>query len=127
MQELTVLLNVLDGERSARFYCDNLGFSIDNRFDHEGRLVWAQLSFRHIHIMINASSERAARNTRTDSRTYDDVVLYFMVDDAPALQQVLAARGCEPGPVERQAYGLNEFTLRDPDGYELAFGSRVRP
>lgn len=126
MRALTVLLNVLDGHRSARFYCDNLGFRIDNHFERDGQLLWAQLSFRDIRIMINVSAERLTRDRRPQAQTYDDVILYFSVDDARALREVLAARGCEPGPVRRQPYGLDEFTLRDPDGYELGFGSPAR-
>lgn len=126
MRELTVLLNVSDGRRSARFYCDNLGFRIDNQFEADGNLAWAHLSYRDIRIMINASSARAARQPRADAQSYDDVILYFSVDDAHALQKVLATRGCDPSTVKRQPYGLDEFTLRDPDGYELGFGSPAR-
>ena len=125
-RELTPLLNVIDGNRSARFYCDNLGFRIDNQFETDGKLLWAQLSCGPVRIMINASSQRRARVARDHAETYDDIVLYFMVDDARALRQTLIEGGCDPGPVTREAYGLDEFTLRDPDGYELAFGSRAR-
>lgn len=126
MRALTVLLNVSDGRRSVSFYCDNLGFSVDNQFERDGELLWAQLSFRDIRIMINASPERAACGNRPDPQSWDDVILYFTVDDAKALRQVLDARGCEPGEITRQPYGLDEFTLRDPDGYELGFGSPSR-
>lgn len=126
MRELTVLLNVSDGHRSVRYYCDNLGFRIDNQFERDGELLWAQLSFRDIRIMINVSPQRTARGARQDPRSWDDVILYFSVDDAYSLRQVLASRGCEPSAIRRQPYGLDEFTLRDPDGYELAFGSPAR-
>jgi uncharacterized glyoxalase superfamily protein PhnB len=127
MKALTPLLNVEDAGRSARFYCDNLGFEIDNRFENNGAIVWAHLSRGSAAMMVNASSERSARGPRREAKTYDDVVLYFSVDDAHAFHRDLSAKGCHPGPVERQDYGLDEFTLRDPDGYELGFGSPVRP
>lgn len=120
---LTTLLNVRDGERSAKFYCDYLGFRIDNRFDTAQGLMWAQLSCGPVRLMINVSSERSVREPREGAQTYDDVVLHFAVDDAQALHRDLSGKGLEPGAVERQAYGLYEFTVRDPDGYELAFGS----
>jgi uncharacterized glyoxalase superfamily protein PhnB len=126
MKTLTPLLNVTDAARSVRFYCQELGFEIDNRFDCDGKLVWAHLSRGPIQLMINASGERVARGTRPEAKTYDDVVLYFSVSDAHSLQQELRAKGCAPGPVERQDYGLDEFTLRDPDGYELGFGSPAK-
>jgi uncharacterized glyoxalase superfamily protein PhnB len=66
------------------------------------------------------------RATRAGVQTYDDVVLYFSVEDVHSLHRDLSAKGCVPGPVESQDYGLDEFTLRDPDGYELGFGSPSR-
>lgn len=126
MKALTPLLNVLDAARSVSWYCDNLGFGIDNRFEVNGKLVWAHISRGTIQMMINASCERAARGTRGGAKTYDDVVLYFSVEDAHSLHQDLSAKGCAPGPVESQNYGLDEFTVRDPDGYELGFGSPTK-
>lgn len=123
MKALTPLLNVHDAARSVGFYCEKLGFDIDRRFDDQGNLVWAHLSRGPIQLMINASHERSARGTRADAKTYDDVLLYFYVEDVHALHRELSAKGCSPGPVEAQDYGLDEFTLRDPDGYELGFGS----
>lgn len=125
MNALTPLLNVTDATRSVSFYCEVLGLEIDRKFECDGKLVWAHLRKGAIQLMINASGERAARGERSGARTYDDAVLYFSVDDAHKLHQDLESRGYEPGPVERQDYGLDEFTLRDPDGYELGFGSPV--
>ena len=127
MKALTPLLNVEDAGRSVNFYCEKLGFAVDNRFEDNGALIWAHISRGPIEMMINVSSEHTARGARRGAKTYDDVVLYFSVDDAHALHRDLSAKGCSPGPVERQDYGLDEFTLRDPDGYELGFGSPVSP
>jgi uncharacterized glyoxalase superfamily protein PhnB len=124
MKSLTPLLNVDDAARSVSFYCDKLGFEVANRFENNGRLVWAHLSRGSIQMMINASCERAT-HPRAGATTYDDVVLYFSVEDVHSLHRDLSAKRCTPGPIERQDYGLDEFTLRDPDGYELGFGSPV--
>ena len=125
MNSMTPLLNVEDVSRSLGFYRDNLGFRVDEDFEHEGKLVWARISRGTVAVMINTSEERAARGARSSPQTYDDAVFYFTVDDARALRRELAEAGCDPGPVERQAYGVDEFTMRDPDGYELAFGSPI--
>ena len=125
MKSLTPLLNVADAGKSVDFYCEKLGFEIDERFESDGALVWAHISRGPIEMMINACSERVARGPRAGATTYDDVVLYFSVESAKDLHRDLTAKGCSPEPVERQDYGLDEFTLRDPDGYELGFGSPV--
>ena len=126
MKALTPLLNVQDAARSVSFYCEKLGFGIDNSFEDNGKLVWAKISRGPIQMMINASCERAAREVRVGANTYHDVVLYFSVEDGHSLHRELSGSGCGPGPIERQDYGLDEFTLRDPDGYELGFGSPVK-
>ena len=126
MKALTPLLNVQDAARSVSFYCEKLGFGIDNSFEDKGKLVWAHISRGPVQMMINASCERAARDIRVGAKTYDDVVLYFSVEDVHSLHRDLSASGCVPGPVESQDYGLDEFTLRDPDGYELGFGSPAK-
>lgn len=125
MNSMTPLLNVEDASRSLGFYRDNLGFRVDEDFEHEGKLVWARISLGPIALMINTWEERKARGARSSSETYDDAVFYFTVDDARALRKELAERGCDLGPVARQEYGVDEFTMRDPDGYELAFGSPI--
>jgi uncharacterized glyoxalase superfamily protein PhnB len=126
MKALTPLLNVQDAARSVSFYCEKLGFGIDDSFEDKGKLVWAHISRGPAQMMINASCERAARGVRVGAKTYDDVVLYFSVEDVHSLHRDLRASGCVLGPIERQDYGLDEFTLRDPDGYELGFGSPVK-
>lgn len=126
MKALTPLLNVHDAARSVSFYCEKLGFGVDNSFEDGGKLVWAHISRGPVRMMINASCERAARGARAGAKTYDDVVLYFSVEDVHTLHRNLSAKGCVPGAIESQDYGLDEFTLRDPDGYELGFGSPAK-
>ena len=86
--------------------------------------MWARLSRGPIGLMINVSQERAVRGRRSEAQSYDDVVFYFDVDSVQEFHDELSRKGFRPGPVERQDYGVDEFTLRDPDGYELAFASR---
>ena len=126
MNALTPLLNVDDAATSVSFYCEKLGFEVTNRFEDNGRLMWAQLSRSPIQMMINVSSEREAGGPRSGLNTYDGIVLYFSVEDVHSLHRDLVAKGCTPGSIERQDYGLDEFMLRDPDGYELAFVSPVK-
>jgi len=123
MNTLTPLLNVEDASRSIKFYADNFGFVVTDQFAIGGKLMWASLSQGAIRIMINVSHERTVRGRRSDPQSYDDVVFHFAVDSAQELHNELLRKGANPGPVERQDYGLDEFTVRDPDGYELAFGS----
>jgi uncharacterized glyoxalase superfamily protein PhnB len=126
MNSLTPLLNVEHASRSTKFYTENLGFTVDHEFKIDGKVMWARLSRGPIAIMVNVSQERAGRGRRTDPQSYDDVVFYFTVDNAQEMRDALLRKGFNPGPLERQDYGVDEFTVRDPDGYELAFGSPIQ-
>ena len=125
MNALTPLLNVADASRSIKFYTENLGFALAQEFEMDGKPMWARLTYGPIGLMINVSEERTARGPRLQPQSYDDVVFYFTVDSAQKIHDELATRGLNPCPVERQDYGVDEFTVRDPDGYELAFGSPI--
>lgn len=124
---LTVLLNVRDAQASATFY-RAFGFAIAARFpdDSSEPLVWARLAAGDIHLMLNSSEEVARRPLRRDPESYDDVVLHVSVDDVASARATLIAAGARPSEIEAQTYGVDEFTVRDPDGYELAITSARR-
>ena len=53
---------------------------------------------------------------------------FFWVRDVRALHEELAGRGAEIvyGPIVQQAYNMEEFAVRDRDGYVLGFGQSLR-
>jgi len=52
---------------------------------------------------------------------------FFWVRDVRALHEELAGRGAEIvyGPIVQQAYNMEEFAVRDRDGYVLGFGQSL--
>jgi catechol 2,3-dioxygenase-like lactoylglutathione lyase family enzyme len=118
----TVLL-VDDVGRTTDYYRDALGFEI-SRFeanpDHYG---YASRDGCHLHF---ARFERARTRPNHEEAPPDMFDAYFWVDDVDALHEELVGRGAEllHGPVD-QAYGLREIRARDPNGYILAFGTRL--
>jgi catechol 2,3-dioxygenase-like lactoylglutathione lyase family enzyme len=53
---------------------------------------------------------------------------FFWVRDVHALHEELAGRGAEIvyGPIVQHAYNMEEFAVRDRDGYVLGFGQSLR-
>lgn len=53
---------------------------------------------------------------------------FFWVSDARALHAELVGNGAEVvyGPMIQASYQMEEFAVRDPEGYVLGFGQRVR-
>ncbi len=121
MQGCRPLFNVADVEASLAFWRDALGFEVTQRYEWEGRLAFAAMRSGETEIMLNGrGGDAAARLARPH---YTEAVFYFRVDDVRGLHRDLRSKGLDPSEVETQEYGLDEMTLRDPDGYELAFTS----
>ncbi|MGH6955645.1 MAG: VOC family protein [Caulobacteraceae bacterium] len=115
------LLNVSDVETSLAFWRDLIGFEVTTRYEAEGRLMFANLKSGEAELMLNGrGGDPSARRSRPH---YTEAVIYLSVPSARDLARELRARGCEAPEPEAQVYGLDEFVLRDPDGYEIAFTS----
>jgi catechol 2,3-dioxygenase-like lactoylglutathione lyase family enzyme len=118
LRGLVPLLNVSDVAASCAFYHDALGFRVESDWRDAGRVRWARIACGSLQLMINEQGQQsAARHARPG---HGDVVLYLETEDADVLHRFLEEKGLAPGPVREESYGVRQFELRDPDGYELA-------
>jgi uncharacterized glyoxalase superfamily protein PhnB len=113
---LIPMLPVRHLARSIAFYCDQLGFEIENRRDDWG---WAMLRFGDCQLMLDQSI-----NAHPD--TPRDNVLYFYPEDVTAYHAQLRERGLEIPDLSTTFYGLTEFRLTDPDGNQLWIGQQTK-
>jgi len=124
IRKLTPLLNVEDVSRSILFYESLIGFEIVTDFEADGIAEWALLRAGEVEIMLNeGDADDSAQRRRMPP--FSGPVLYFDVEDCQALHADLLSRGFRVESLEPQEYGVLEFRLRDPDGYELAFTSPI--
>lgn len=116
------LLNVEDIDRSIAFYTTALPFQLAQKTEAAGRPVWALLQAGPVKLMLNRP-DHADSTARRRRPSYGDVVLYITVDSARDCHEKLRAKGIAAGDISLEAYGMEEFLLRDPDGYEVAIAS----
>jgi catechol 2,3-dioxygenase-like lactoylglutathione lyase family enzyme len=121
LRQMTALLNVVDLHRSVSFYTHALGFRVHGEVEAHGATSRALLRCGSIEVILNESPMRPLG--RSVPHSYADVVLYFRVDDAQRLRTRLLADRHAVSALEQRRDGGYEFTMRDPDGYELAFAS----
>ncbi|MCY4057272.1 MAG: AMP-binding protein, partial [Gammaproteobacteria bacterium] len=117
------LLFTSDIERSRAFFCDQLGFTLTNRYDPDGKLSWCMLAMEGARIMLEqADSERLAGLAQNRS----DIVLYFLCEDVDVLHERFVTNGVDVKPPFVAFYGMKQLEVRDPDGRCLCFEHPVQ-
>lgn len=114
---------VADVEQSASHYERVLGFQ--REYSGGTPPEFAILSRDGLSIMLRRvpAPDRISPNERQGG-TWD---AFFWVRDAQGLFAELSAKGADIvyGPVVQDAYGMEEFAVRDREGYVLGFGQPV--
>ena len=126
---VTPLLNVFDMPRALAFYCNLLGFSIvsaspevetaEGRFSH-----WVWLRFGGAELMLNTqydSNERPMHPPNARSDFHGDTCLYIGCANVELAYRQLTERGLQAEPPKMAPYGLQLFSVKDPDGYVCVF------
>ena len=112
---LVPMLRVEDADGSAGFYTELLGFTITEKLEEDGRLVWARLESGAAELMLTEQPGEVETSPGAGA------ILYVYVQDVEPLHASLAEQGVTVGELRRTEYGITEFELVDPDGYELWF------
>jgi catechol 2,3-dioxygenase-like lactoylglutathione lyase family enzyme len=116
---------VADVERSAVHYEQVLGFH--REYVAGVPPEFAILSRDGLAIMLRlvATPERISPNEEQGG-TWD---AFFWVRDARALHDELRTNGADIvyGPVVQESYQMEEFAVRDREGYVLGFGQALAP
>ena len=114
---------VADLEPSAAHYERVLGFH--REYVGGTPPQFAILSRDGLAVMLRlvASPERISPNEKQGG-TWD---AFFWVSDARALHAELRAKGADIvyGPIIQEAYQMEEFAVRDREGYVLGFGQAL--
>lgn len=114
------MLGVSDIRRTIEFYCKGLGCSVDNTFEHEGKLAWACIDTGSGEVMLMQEGPEHINESGREARR--DVILYFKPDDVAALHGILRGRNLKCTDLRVTVYGMKEFNMEDPDGYQIWFG-----
>ena len=116
---------VADVDRSAAYYERVLGFR--RAYAAGSPLEFAIMTRDAVSIMLRRVPE-ASRIVPNEQQggTWD---VFCWVRDVRALSAELVASGAVVvyGPIVQDSYGMEEFAVRDADGYVLGFGQPVRP
>ena len=121
IRQLWPLLFVQDIEQSIRFYRDQLGFTLANQADSNGKRFWCRLERGGAAIMLQQAE---AGDGPPEDRGHG-VAFYFICDDADAMFAELQSRGVKVNPPAVAYYGMKQLFVPEPDGYSICFESET--
>lgn len=112
---------VNDLEKSLAWYRDVVGFVVEERWEHEGKLTGVSLRAGNVIFMIGQDDWKKGRDRKKGegSRLYCTTT-----QDVDVLAKGIVARG---GTLEQeprdQPWGTRDFALTDPDGFKITIGA----
>lgn len=120
VESLIPVLDVRDVDISVAFYCDVLGFALEDKVEWAGRTEWALLKTGSVQLMLCASQD----DLDDEEHTISEGIFFLHLDDPEAVILQMKNRGLDRNPEHRSQLGSKDFYLRDPDGYILWFSHR---
>lgn len=111
---LRPMLRTKDLDGTIDFYTGRLGFACEGRSEADG---WASLRRDAVSLMV--ATPNAHRPFDAPAFTGS---LYFDVEDAGALWEMVKDHTLVCYPIEDFHYGRREFAIFDNNGYLLQFG-----
>jgi catechol 2,3-dioxygenase-like lactoylglutathione lyase family enzyme len=125
--KLTPNLIVSNVERSAAFYRDVLGFTVQMTVPDATPYAFAIVTSGPVEVFLNAPEAAYAEYPAFKTMTLGGTLTLFVevteIEDeyarlAPLVTVVM--------PFEKKWYGMTEFAFLDPDGYIITYAQRTQ-
>lgn len=107
-----------DAAASITWYCDVLGFTVRERWEHEGQFRGAQIASGAVTINIGQDDWKLGRDRVKGQGSR----MYIMT--GPGIDEYAAAIKARGGRLDQEpqdGWGMRAFSISDPDGFKLTF------
>ena len=127
LTNLIPMLNVSNLEASLDFYHRVLDFQVVSPAEAITEWRWATIRSGDTELMLSESDcdFELKKGINPQQEVSWPSILYFYPDDVDALYAHVTQQGFTPTPLESTIYGMQEFSLQDPDGHLLSFGQEL--
>ena len=112
-----------DAAASIKWYCDVLGFTVKERWEHEGEFRGGQIASGAVTINIGQDDWKLGR----DRVKGQGARIYILM--GPGIDQyaeAIKARGGRLDHEPQEGWGIRAFSISDPDGFKLTFMTEVK-
>jgi len=127
LQKLTPNLLVRDVEASMEFYCRVLGFQRGQTVPEQAPYVFGMVTNGPVEIFFN--DQKAVAEDRPDLAKRSPggaLTLFIEVQGIQELFEAAQKHGVKiTMPMKDQFYGMQEFGMEDPEGWEITFAERI--
>ena len=107
-----------DAAASIKWYCDVLGFTVKERWEHEGEFRGAQITSGAVTINIGQDDWKLGRDRVKGQGTRIYIMMGPGIDEYAA---AIKARGGRLDHEPQDGWGMRAFSITDPDGFKLTF------
>ena len=127
LQKLTPNLVVRDVAASMEFYCRVLGFQRGQTVPEQAPYVFGIVTHGAVEMFFNDQKTVAADHPTLGTRPAGGALtLYIEVQGIEELFQKMEQHGVKiTMPMKEQFYGMKEFGIEDPEGWEITFAERM--
>lgn len=115
------VLNCHSIESTLSFYQQLLQFVIVKKREINGQLYWVHIMHGETTLMLQAANDE---NSDLNPVQQSSISLYFFVNNINDLQHLLKAKSNIFSELSVTDYGMQEFTLLDPEGNTLIIGQK---
>ena len=134
VKRVAPMISVPDVRATVEWY-KSIGFELEDSFEDDGVMNWAGVYFGEAYVMLVPSRDETVRHRDVSFWLYtnrvDDLYEVFkqrqldrasdeLVGKAPSLPPARFK-----GDIYNTFYGQREFTIVDPNGYELTFSQKI--
>ena len=128
LQKLTPNLIVRDVAASMDFYCRVLGFQRGQTVPEQVPFVFGIVTNGSVEIFFNDQKAVAAEHPELASRPIGGALtLYIEVEGIEELLKTVQQHGVKiTMALKQQFYGVKEFGIEDPEGWEITFAERMK-
>lgn len=106
-------------EASIRFYRDAIGFAVNEKFEHEGKVVAAVISAGDCRIVLNQDDGKLGWDRIKGQGFYLQINVAGKADVDAAAARITAAGGTLLSQPADRPWGVRMFQFNDLDGFKL--------
>lgn len=119
-------LTCKDVHASIRWYNDVLGFTVERKFERDGKVVGAAMAAGEIHIILNQDDGKLGWDRIKGQGLYLQINVEGPGDVDSAAARIKAAGGTLLDEPADRPWGVRMFHFKDLDGFKLGVSTPLQ-